>query len=924
MFPGGRPQNMQPGGGQPPMVQYPGMYYSSNASASAWPMAVPKDEGHDVLAESYERMRREMRSLQGGTPSNAPPPPSMDSSRDNAAIKMLLNNENVSLSSLLEAAMDPSTDRSGQYLGILSLWNCPEVKLDTCKRKKAAETIIEESSKPKRDKSPALEAAEEFANKPNPSMSTNLFSFESEPIPGQIPVIGPKVKDVIPMVDLTKPPPLINPYPDPPADPYATTAFELWAEIERERRHKEKMKEWEFGVNPYSLHQPGLPGDQWSASSGWPSGASHVPENYSGSQMYPGGADYYYGNSGPIPPYNMPPNYYGMRPSYHPPRYPIGGPPRGPPMWGSRGPPPYGYRPPPPTPSKSVRPKPVELKTKGKLLSSRNVVELPLSTKPSEVTVKKSASVSKVATPVKNPKIESSGTPTTEVIVLDDEKLPKVEPVPKTDVIAVVHPPGVSPDRELPPITNNKSSDKESDFTKPMRAKFRELLKPLEKILDTLKFRQRDCEEFKPLIKGLEIGACEFDGVYTLVEGILCRVVIDAKESSKTCFKIVLSPVHVTPILMEIHKMYHDWTSYRIKRTLEELFYDSRLFPSWKIGNVIAICKECKSERRKREEKESVKPKSHEKDEGENLDKGKSQSRSRSHRRRSESKDRDDKKKSRRGSKDDQNRPEKSELHRDKKRELKDVKKGDDVKEASSKMEDTSKQTADRPEKEKDSAVPVRKLLKIQFEKVKLGSKGEVANNVVTGTDSNLGKVEGNHSESVEEKKVKPTQPESVPSKKIEESPKSVEASHKQISGTSSMIGDTEAPTKPLGKLLVPYVKPEDFKVRVRNAQLMMDDLKTHIQNLEGPSKKATDPSYLLKAGMLCKRTTNKDGKNEVKIAVTPQSLLKMIQIVHTMATTHAPLEKTISVFNKHFTQILGVQEAVTIVLNNCEECGSS
>uniref|UniRef100_A0A0K8SJG1 Uncharacterized protein n=1 Tax=Lygus hesperus TaxID=30085 RepID=A0A0K8SJG1_LYGHE len=115
MFPGGRSQNMQPGG-QVPMVQYPGMYYGSS---SGWPASAPKDDGRDVLAESYERMRREMRSLQGGTPSNAPPPPSMDSSGDNAAIKMLLTNENVSLSSLLEAAMDPSTDRTGQYLGVL-------------------------------------------------------------------------------------------------------------------------------------------------------------------------------------------------------------------------------------------------------------------------------------------------------------------------------------------------------------------------------------------------------------------------------------------------------------------------------------------------------------------------------------------------------------------------------------------------------------------------------------------------------------------------------------------------------------------------------------------------------------------------------------------------------------------------------------
>lgn len=112
-----------------------------------------------------------------------------------------------------------------------------------------------------------------------------------------------------------------------------------------------------------------------------------------------------------------------------------------------------------------------------------------------------------------------------------------------------------------------------------------------------------------------------------------------------------------------------------------------------------------------------------------------------------------------------------------------------------------------------------------------------------------------------------------------------------------------------------------DFKTRVRNIQLENNELKDIIHFIEvNKQDKNVDPCYLIKGGMLCKKCQI-GVKSEVRIVATIEQINDFVFTVHTMSTSHAPLQKTLMLFNKHFVPMPDIDKVVEEVVNGCHIC---
>lgn len=110
-----------------------------------------------------------------------------------------------------------------------------------------------------------------------------------------------------------------------------------------------------------------------------------------------------------------------------------------------------------------------------------------------------------------------------------------------------------------------------------------------------------------------------------------------------------------------------------------------------------------------------------------------------------------------------------------------------------------------------------------------------------------------------------------------------------------------------------------DFKSRVRNVQMKIYRETFHALE-SGEESKDTDETYLLKGGMLCKKIQTENG-SEVKIVAPPSEIEEIIDIVHTMSSSHTPSPKVITFFSKHFTSVNDLVNKVNNFVNNCTQC---
>lgn len=721
-----------------------------------------------------------------------------------------------------------------------------------------------------------------------------------------------------------------------------------------------------------------------------PSGP-HAPPGPQGPHAQPGppGYDHYY-NYGPGPYSNNPPppgmdNYPppygpGMRP-YGPmgPRGPGPGPgpwmdphygpPRGPGPW--MGPPhrPPWYREPPmrtrgPMPAEKQKPL-VEPKR-----TSNNLIDLTLKGASTTSAQKKPVVVVDITDDREQLTEDKKNEPTNKLVAeelkpahdksksdVDRPKLVEDILVNKAKVISNIVPPGVSPDRE----TFSKYPNVESEFTRPMRAKFRKMLEPLDKVLDKIRLYQRDSFDYKTLIKSLESGKIEFVGNHTLHDGLLCKLEINRKQPDKF-FKVVIPQTHVGRLLREIHSIYHDYSIGRIQRLVEDLFSNPNDFPLTKIISVMKQCKECiKQEENEREalrQKEilildSPEPDKMDTDEAK-VEENKASDpmvrirKDRNRRRSSEREDRERKRhkdgnstrhsetekegKSRRNSEKERSSKPKSERGGSKNKpqgkpaqnEVTDTySKFEDL--TVSRKSDDTKISPDKGNSKSTDGVGKKEVVK----------KGPDDEEKSDDVPKNGKKVPASTDEIVSNTASVPVSKDGINDRKKEVSSandkkKPISLDVQKTTATKDSGGSSQATTnkaeqekhKPQQK---PTVNPDDFKERVRDVQMGVEDLCKAIADLEKLGKKAADTALLLKAGMLCRRIppSKGQGKPEVKIVVTLPCLEKMVQIVHTMAVLHAPFQKTVTVFKKHFVPIDGLEKVVSDVLNSCAKCAS-
>ncbi|XP_014281607.1 uncharacterized protein [Halyomorpha halys] len=112
-----------------------------------------------------------------------------------------------------------------------------------------------------------------------------------------------------------------------------------------------------------------------------------------------------------------------------------------------------------------------------------------------------------------------------------------------------------------------------------------------------------------------------------------------------------------------------------------------------------------------------------------------------------------------------------------------------------------------------------------------------------------------------------------------------------------------------------------DFKGRVRQVQMSSNECKNVMKALElRDDTIVTDPSYLIKGGMLCRKDSS-GSSLEVKIVTPSDELEKVVNIVHTMSAVHTPPAKMVAFFSKHFTQVENLDLKVNEIVGNCSYC---
>ncbi|XP_014247041.1 uncharacterized protein LOC106665255 isoform X3 [Cimex lectularius] len=450
--------------------------------------------------------------------------------------------------------------------------------------------------------------------------------------------------------------------------------------------------------------------------------------------------------------------------------------------------------------------------------------------------------------------------------------------------------PFINPFTQSTPYHVNTISEDEKleEELKPLRKKFFKYFTPIQGATEELKkfqLNENTCASIKYRIMS---GNNALRSMYTIVNDMLCRIENDGKNSK--CIQVIVPKTCIYKCLVAAHNANHKLRLTELENIVEKCFFAIRDVRN-DISIVLRNCKECRrprtrshSSERRKNELLSQRPGALV------LPKIKVNLKSR------QSKD-----------KEEDLELEKSDISGKHKQldERKNSHEHDDQQDANL-SDSKKKETSDR-RRSGDSFYIYRQQAKKQFNQ-KLYDDNE---ETIDLTEVQIVEETEKHSDSSKE----------VPSVIIEDD-KDSEKKAETITEekTNSTNEETTNDTiQPVEQDDASEKKPLDFKARVRHTQMLSDELKELINKLESGDQ-TVNPCYLIKGMMLCQKV-NINGNSEIRIVADMDHIKSFCYIVHTMATVHAPYQKSIAMFKKHFIPIDGVEEILSKVVNSCQNC---